>query len=548
MKIVNGLVQGTPEWLEWRAGKFTASDAPAAMGASPYKTRQELVRELATGIRKDNSDKQWLFDRGHEAEALGRPIAEQIIGEELYPCCVEDDDYAASLDGLTMDEKIIWECKLWSEEKAARVREGAIPDQDYWQCVHQMMTVPSAEKLLYMVTDGARTETCWMTAEDAVKGAMRLAHGWGQIRKDVEAYQHEPAPAEAVAAPIDSLPALLVEIEGGVKSTNLAVYTDAVLARIKAINTDLQTDEDFANAEATVKFLGNAEKEVQAAKKHALAQTRSIDDLFRTVDQLAEEMRAKRLELEKLVKRRKDDIREEIVLAGKHQVLAHLEQINASLDGYSMPAPASLTADLAAAIKGKRTVQSLKDAAAQVVADNKIALSQHADLIRVNLKLLSEAGNEFLFRDRDSLLTKATDDLRNLIAARIAEHEKAEQARLDAERERIRAEEQAKAEREARAKLEAEQRAQREAEAAERARLASEQAAAQVREEKPANLTQEKPCVSQKAETLHIETETPCPPIEALISVIAKHYQCPRRIAAQWLLSLNAEQLRELAA
>lgn len=47
------LIQGTPEWLAYRAGHFNASDAPAMMGCSPYKTRAELLREVHTGIAPD---------------------------------------------------------------------------------------------------------------------------------------------------------------------------------------------------------------------------------------------------------------------------------------------------------------------------------------------------------------------------------------------------------------------------------------------------------------------------------------------------------------
>ena len=49
MQIVN-LTQGSPEWHAHRRNHFNASDAPAMMGCSSYRTRSDLVRELATGI------------------------------------------------------------------------------------------------------------------------------------------------------------------------------------------------------------------------------------------------------------------------------------------------------------------------------------------------------------------------------------------------------------------------------------------------------------------------------------------------------------------
>jgi predicted phage-related endonuclease len=44
------------------------------------------------------------------------------------------------------------------------------------------------------------------------------------------------------------------------------------------------------------------EKRLALVKSQALAQTASIDELFRTIDALKEEMRSKRLTLDKLVK------------------------------------------------------------------------------------------------------------------------------------------------------------------------------------------------------------------------------------------------------
>ncbi|KAG1258238.1 hypothetical protein G6F66_014590 [Rhizopus arrhizus] len=77
-----------------------------------------------------------------------------------------------------------------------------------------------------------------------------------------------------------------------------------------------------------------------------------------------------------------------------------------------------------------------------------------------------------LFPDRVQLCsTKSAEDLRNLMAARISQHQQAEQERLDAEREKIRKEEAARArklaEEEARAKAQAEEAAKAEAAKAE---------------------------------------------------------------------------------
>ena len=47
--IIHEVKQGSPEWHALRANTRNASEAPAMMGVSPYKSRSALVREKATG-------------------------------------------------------------------------------------------------------------------------------------------------------------------------------------------------------------------------------------------------------------------------------------------------------------------------------------------------------------------------------------------------------------------------------------------------------------------------------------------------------------------
>ena len=80
--------QGSDLWLQIRAKHFTASEAPAMLGLSRHKTRQELLREKATGLAEEvDANKQRLFDRGHEAETVARPrMAERDVQFELTFC------------------------------------------------------------------------------------------------------------------------------------------------------------------------------------------------------------------------------------------------------------------------------------------------------------------------------------------------------------------------------------------------------------------------------------------------------------------------------
>jgi len=120
------LIQGSDIWKEARDGYRTASEASIVSGHSKNVKRDELIHMRATGTDQEFS--AWfqknILDKGHAVEAVSRPFAEKIIGEELYPVTgIDDADYyLASFDGLTMAEDACWECKQWNAEKAASVR------------------------------------------------------------------------------------------------------------------------------------------------------------------------------------------------------------------------------------------------------------------------------------------------------------------------------------------------------------------------------------------------------------------------------------------
>lgn len=462
MKILD-VVQGTSEWhAARRQYPRTASKAPAMMNASKYTSRAELLRNEATGSEEDISPaKQALFDRGHETEDSARAIVEEMIGEDLYPMTATDDSgyLLASSDGATMMCETGYEHKLWNEEAAALVSAGEVPEAHKWQ-LDQQCAVFGFEKVIFVVSDGTREKFVSCEYRTTPERISQLLAGWKQFDEDLASYQHvESAPA-AVAAPIEDLPALTVELVGQVTRSNLDAFKVSVLARIEAINTDLQTDNDFATAEKTVKFLDDGEKRLTLVKQQALSQTATIDELFRAIDHLQAEMKSKRLTLDKLVKARKDSIRVEIMAEGRSALSAHMQTLSKRI---GMPMP-DVAADFAGAMKGKKSVSSLRDAVATELARAKIAANEIADKIQINLISLAAVGSHaFLFNDRASLVLKANDDLQLVIKTRIADHQAAEEKRLADERERIRAEEEAKAQRkaadDAAAKIEADRKA-----------------------------------------------------------------------------------------
>jgi putative phage-type endonuclease len=471
MKIVS-LQQGTPEWFAHRGQHHNASDAAAALGASPFKSRAQLVREVATGVVAEIDDAtQRRFDDGHRFEALARPIAEQIIGEELFPCVGVDGKFSASFDGLTMAFDTGFEHKTLNDDLRKAIKASVtgddLPEHYRIQMEHQCM-VSKAGRVLFMASkwDGETLVEelhCWYYPDPELRA--RIIAGWAQFEADVAAYVPgaPEAPVAAGKAP-DRLPSLSVRVTGMVTESNLAEFKEVALTAIRSVNRDLRTDEDFADAELSVKWCTDVESRLQSARDAILAQTGSIDDVLRTMTDIGEEARRVRLDLEKLVKARKEAIKGEIVTAGREAVSAHYASINATLGAHSITMPATVGTDLAATIKGLRTLSSLRNAVDTAVAGMKIAASQRADQVRTAVAAFdAEVGSfETLFPDRVQLCaTKAPEDLRNLMVARIGEH----QRKLEADRERIRQQEQERADREARDRLEREQ-AQAELEAA----------------------------------------------------------------------------------
>lgn len=422
MKVHN-VQQGTPEWLALRASHFTASEAAAMMGASKFQTRNDLLAMKKTGIVPDvTPQQQAAFDRGHATEEMARPLAEEDIGEELYPIVGTSGNLLASMDGATMLGDVLFEHKLWNEKVATQIRAGELDPHYYWQ-LEQQLLVSGAERVLFVCSDGTRDKYVSMEYSPVPGRREELIAGWAQFEQDLGEFVPQETKVEAIGAAPDQLPALRIDVTGMVTASNLDAFKSHALTVISNISTELKTDQDFADADATVKWCSEVEDKLKAAKEHALSQTESIDVLFKAIDDITAETRRKRLELEKLVKARKEMIRSDIVMDAAKALQDHIDQINSTLGGrIRMP---RVPSDFAGAIKGKKSVSSLQEAAYSELARAKIEASRIADGIRVNQASLNElaADYKFLFHDFQELALKANDDLVALIKVRINEHE-----------------------------------------------------------------------------------------------------------------------------
>lgn len=490
----HNFVQGSQEWLAYRASVWNASDAPAMMGCSPYKTREQLLQELATGITEEvTPEQQRRFDDGHRFEALARPLAEEITGEELAPVVGSSDTViagralSASFDGIDFMETVAFEHKSLNSVLQACIKDeacGYLLPTHYRVQMEQQLMVSGAERILFMASkwDGqnlVEERHTWYYSDAKLRE--QILAGWAALAEDLAKWQPQAVEVKPTGRAPDQLPALHVEVSGQVTASNLAEFKDTALAAIHSVNRNLVTDQDFADAEKAVKWCSDVEDRLAAAKQHALSQTATIDELFRTMDDISAEAKRVRLDLDKLVKARKEQIREEIVTEGRGALAAHIASLNTRLGKPYMP---TIPADFAGAIKGKRTVESLRDAVNTTLAHAKIQANEIADRIQLNLNTLRDQAKDhgFLFSDSAALVLKDSEHVAVLVKQRIADHQQAEAARLEAERERIRAEEAARLERE---QAEAQARAQREAQQAAVEELAAAQASTEGAELSP---------------------------------------------------------------
>jgi putative phage-type endonuclease len=476
------LLQGSPEWHAHRASHDNASDAPAMMGESPYQTRNDFIKARATGTTKDvDPATQRRFDDGHRFEALARPLAEGIIGEELFPVTGTLGRLSASFDGLVMDDSIAFEHKSLNDTIRACTSAADLPAYLRIQ-MEQQLLISDAKKCLFMaskwekspgyeVVDGCiygyvsdefgdqlrymliEEKHFWYKPELALRE--RIVAGWKQFNEDVANYQHAEYIPAAVAAPTKDLPAIVLTVSGSLAiQTNFAEWGVELRDFVARIPEKPTTDQEFADCKAAVAALKKAEAQLDAEESRVLSMVPDIDEMKREKKLLRDLSSTTRLALEKLVVRRDQEVKLEIMQAGKDALTAHIASLNKRLATVQMP---PITTDFAEAIKSKRNLENMRGAVSDLVAAKKIESNAIADKIDANLKTLDAAGEYgFLFNDRAAIVMKAPDDLALLITSRIDAHKAAEEKRLEEGREKIRDEEAAKLKAEADAKAAAE--------------------------------------------------------------------------------------------
>ncbi|SLM63533.1 Phage-related protein [Dickeya aquatica] len=438
------------------------------LGLSKKVARSELLRIKHTGTPKAFTDwvKKNILDYGHEVEALARPLVEKIIGDDLYPVTCSDEDgggkLSASCDGLTLLEDTAFEHKQWNTDLAASVSNNVLPDDHMPQC-QQIMLVTGAQRVIFTVSDGTPERLVWMEVLPDANWFERIRAGWAQFDRDLAEYTL-PTPAPTVVAEaVQDLPAVTVQVNGQIEvRENFTIFEVALRDFIEnKLIREPQTDQDFADLDLQIKAMKKAEETLNAAESMMLAQIQRVDEAKRQKDMLSRLVRDNRLMAEKLLASEKERRRTEKVVAARQAFADHVTELQREISGVRLDI---VVPDFAGAIKGLKTMTSIQDKLDTALANGKIAADQQAADLRTKLAWLDTNAADYraLLADLQQLVAKPFDDFKLAVTARIDAHKKAEEARLEAERERIRREEAAR--------LEAEQRQQKEPPAKRKAR------------------------------------------------------------------------------
>ena len=457
------LDQGSDAWHAFRADHFGASEAAAMLGLSKYKTRDELLQEKVTGVIKEvNGLTQRIFDRGHEVEALARPIVEKMIGEELSPITLSDGDLSCSCDGLTFSDEIAWEHKQFNQALFASLIAKNLPEEYMPQC-QQVLMISGADKLIFTVSDGTLENMAHYEVQPDAKWQRRIRDGWAQFKKDMKTCQ----PVEVIEMPkaevVIDLPTLFVHAKGEITEHNMAAFGLALtnkLAEIRAIK--LVDDQDFSNAKEAAKKFRETAKAIASSKLQMLAQTDTIGEAAAKMDAWVKDLNATALQLEKDVEREDLTKKRAMVAETALAYSAHVEELEAE----TRPIQLSVVRpDFAQAIKGKSKYASMQSALNDALATGKMEADAQAKDIRAKLAWCKEtsAGFGFLFNDLAQIIVKPMDDFQLLVTSRIEAHKKSESEKVEAQRVAMQAAADAKAKAEADAIL-AEERAKAEAE------------------------------------------------------------------------------------
>lgn len=215
--------------------------------------------------------------------------------------------------------------------------------------------------------------------------------------------------------------ALTIELTGKIQKTNFNEWKRDLIVQIQSTKTELLSDDDFYLATEQVKMFKSAEKSLKMAKQSAIEQAADIQQLFSAIDEISEEARQTRLTLERQIKSRKLEIKEEFIQSGLERVrkiisrqCSDFQLINHSEYLDKQP--------FLQAVKGKTGIKGIKKAIDRKIEFIEKQILSRAEEVSNNAEKLDSISDihKVLFQDRMALLSLSELELTLTIDKRIA--------------------------------------------------------------------------------------------------------------------------------
>ena len=232
MSTIVKLVQGSPEWHQHRLHHRNASETPAVLGVSPWTTPYQLW-QIKTS-RALQPEVTAAMAHGTKLEPLAREAYEQLTGYVMEPLVLVDREYSASLDGITLDGRLLLEMKCPRSKDSKILMEakaGRVPVHVYWQMQTQLL-VSGAEIAHLYVFDG----TSGILLEQGPE-----VSAWDTIRQDWDRFMDlvrtdEPPPLTerdtVVRTDAEWIAAAAEYIEAKQRAEETAAASDALKQRL----------------------------------------------------------------------------------------------------------------------------------------------------------------------------------------------------------------------------------------------------------------------------------------------------------------------------
>lgn len=217
---------------------------------------------------------------------------------------------------------------------------------------------------------------------------------------------------------------LVIKLSGEIENSNFDEWKNDLVEQIRSVNTTLTTEDQFAEATKNVKQFKAAEKSLKQAKQSAIEQAAEINKLFEAIDTVSEETRQVRLSLEKQIKKRKAEIKQDHITSGMETIQEFIsgQSKDFKLISHNEFLDEEIFEDT---VKGRTSAATMQVAIDKVCIKIQESIVARAAIVTNNAKIIDSlpAPHKALLQDRAALLALTADELNSEIDKRVTHWE-----------------------------------------------------------------------------------------------------------------------------